>query len=99
MTLIVYVPIHDTIIIHDTIYITQEGIGGTDALNAKVYSSRGQIVVEGADGNTVTFFDLSGRVLATKQDYGTAIRFDIPASGTYMIKIGNHTARKVVVIR
>ena len=99
MTLIVYVPIHDTIIIHDTIYITQEGIDGTDALNAKVYSSRGQIVVEGADGNLVTLFDLNGRMLATKQDYNTAIRFDAPASGTYMIKIGNHTARKVVVVR
>ena len=91
--------LHDTIIIHDTIYITQEGIDGTDALNAKVYSSQGQIVVEGADGNLVTLFDLNGRMLATKQDYNTAIRFDIPASGTYMIKIGNHTARKVVVVR
>ena len=91
--------LHDTIIIHDTVYITQEGIDGADALNAKVYSSRGQIVVEGADGNTVWLYDVNGRVLATKQDYGTAIRFDIPASGTYMIKIGNHTARKVVVVR
>ena len=91
--------LHDTIIIHDTIYITQEGIDGTDALNAKVYSSRGQIVVEGADGNLVTLFDLNGRMLATKQDYGTAIRFDVPTTGTYMIKIGNHTARKVVVVR
>lgn len=90
---------HDTIIIHDTIYIPQEGIDGVDALNAKVYSSQGQIVVEGADGNLVTLFDLNGRMLATKQDYNTAIRFDIPASGTYMIKIGNHTARKVVVVR
>ena len=91
--------LHDTIIIHDTVYITQEGIDGADALNAKVYSSRGQIVVEGADGNPVALYDVNGRMLATKQDYGTAIRFDIPASSTYMIKIGNHTARKVVVVR
>ena len=69
-----------------------------DILNAKVYSSQGQIVVEGADGNTVTLYDLNGRYLATKQDYGTAIRFDVPATGTYMIKIGNHAARKVVVM-
>ena len=95
----VYIYIHDTVYIHDTIYITGEGIGGADAMNAKVYTSQGQIVVEGADGNTVTLYDVTGRVLATKQDYGTAIRFDIPASGTYMIKIGNHTARKVVVVR
>ena len=91
--------LHDTITIHDTVYITQEGIDGVDTLNAKVYSSQGQIVVEGADGNTVTLYDLNGRILASKQDYGTVIRFDAPASGTFMIKIGNHAARKVVVIR
>lgn len=91
--------LHDTIIIHDTVYITQEGIDGAEALNAKVYSSQGQIVIEGAGGNAVTLFDVNGRLLATKQDYGTEIRFDALVSGTYMIKIGNYPARKVVVIR
>ena len=91
--------LHDTIIIHDTVYITQEGIDGVDVLNAKVYSSQGQILVEGADGNTVTFFDINGRMLATKRDDYSPLRFDVPASGTYMIKIGKHAARKVVVIR
>ena len=91
--------LHDTIIIHDTVYITEEGVDGVDALNAKVYSSQGQIIVEGAEDNRVTLYDINGRALATKQDYATAIRFDAPASGTYMIKIGNHAARKVVVIR
>ena len=70
-----------------------------DGINAKVYSSHGQVVVEGADGNTVTLYDVVGRVLATKRDDYTAMRFDVPVSGTYMIKIGNYPARKVVVIR
>ncbi len=91
--------LHDTITIHDTVYITQEGIDGVDVLNAKVYSSQGQILVEGANGNTVTFFDINGRMLATKRDDYSPLRFDVPASGTYMIKIGKHAARKVVVIR
>ena len=91
--------LHDTIIIHDTIYITQEGIDGVDVLDAKIYSNSGQIVVEGAEQNTVTLFDINGRTLATKQDYGAPLRFDVPAAGTYMVKIGNHPARKVVVIR
>ena len=91
--------LHDTIIIHDTIYITQEGIDGVDALDAKIYSNSGQIVVEGAEQNTVTLFDINGRTLATKQDYGTPLRFDVPATGTYLVKIGDHPARKVVVIR
>ena len=91
--------VYDTIVIHDTIYITQEGIGGVDVLNAKVYSSQGQIVVEGADGNMVTLYDVNGRVLATKHDNDIPLSFDVPATGTYMIKIGNYPARKVVVIR
>ena len=93
---------HDTIYlpqyIHDTIYIT-DGIDGVDVLNAKVYASNGQIVVEGVDGYDVTLFDINGRMIATKQDYGTEIRFGVSTSGTYMIKIGRHPARKVVVIR
>ena len=91
--------LHDTIIIHDTIYVIQEGIDGVDALNAKVYSSQGQVVVEGADGKFVTLFDINGRMIATRREYGTAIRFDVPSSDTYMIKIGSHAAKKVVVIR
>lgn len=95
--------LHDTIYlpqyIHDTIYIIQEGIGGAEALNVKVYASNRQIVVEGAAGNTVVLYDVNGRMLATKQDDYTPIRFDAPASGTYLIKIGNYPARKIVVIR
>lgn len=93
--------LHDTIIIYDTIYITQEGIDDVDALNAKVYLSEGQIVVEGADGKEVILYDITGRILATKEGsrWGSPLRFDVPASGTYMIRIGKHPARKVVVIR
>lgn len=91
--------LHDTIIVHDTVYITSEGIGDVDAMTAKVYASNGQIVVEGANGNMVTFYDVHGRVLATKRDEFAPLRFDAPASGTYLIKIGNYPARRVVVIR
>ena len=91
--------VYDTLVIHDTVYVGQEGIGDVDALNAKVYSSQGQIVVEGADGNMVTLYDVTGRVLATRRDEYAPLRFDAPASGAYMLKIGNLPARKVVLIR
>ena len=91
--------LHDTIIIHDTIYINQEGIDGAEAVNAKVYSSQGQIVVDGTEGNTVWLYDINGRILATKQDEYSPLHFDVTASGTYLVKIGDHPARKVVVIR
>ena len=92
---------YDTVFVHlhDTIYITEEGVGGVEGVNAKVYSSRGQIVVEGAEGNTVWLYDAVGRLLATRQDDYSALRFDVPATGTYLIKVGNHPARRVVVVR
>lgn len=74
-------------------------INDVDGMNAKVCSSQGQIVVEGTDDNTVTLYDITGRVLATKQDNNMPLRFDVPTTGTYMIKIGNTPARRVVVIR
>ena len=95
----VYIYVHDTVYIHDTIYITSEGIGDVEAISAKIYQRDGQIVVEGANGNTVVFYDVNGRMLATKRDEYAPLRFDAPVSGTYMIKIGNHPARKVVVVR
>ena len=88
--------IHDTIIIHDTIEV---GMDDVETLNARIYTGNGQIVVEGADGNDVRLYDVVGRVLAIKQDYGTAVRFDVPASGTYMIKIGTAPARRIVVVK
>lgn len=97
----IYLPqyIHDTILIHDTVYVPQEGIDGVDVLNAKVYTSQGRIVVEGAGFNMVTLYDVSGRILATKREENNRIWFDVPASGTYLLKIGDHPARKFVVIR
>ena len=88
--------LHDTIVIHDTIVV---GIDGIETINAKIYQRNGQVVVECANGNKVTLYDVNGRVLAIKQDYDMPLRFDVPATGTYMIKIGNAPARRVVVIR
>lgn len=94
--------LHDTVFVHDTIYIHDTilvGVNEVDAINAKIYASNGQIVVDGSEGNMVWLYDLNGRMLATKRDEFTTLRFDVPTSGVYLVKIGNHSARKVVVIR
>ena len=90
---------YDTVRIHDTIYITEQGIDGVDARAAKVYSSVGQIVVDGANGDMVVLYDVNGRMLATKRDDYAPLRFDVPASGSYLIRIGSKPARRVVVVR
>ena len=65
-----------------------EGISGVDMLNAKVYSSQGQIVVDGAEGETVRIFDITGRNV-----HNEALH-----TGVYIVKVGGRPARKVVVM-
>ena len=54
---------------------------------------------EGAEGVKVSIYDVLGRLWATKQEEGDFVRFDAPATGTYLVRIGNLPARKIVVIR
>ncbi len=88
--------VHDTIIIHDTIMV---GINEADGTTIKLYADRQTIVVEGAAGQRAILYDVNGRMLATKQDEYAPLRFDVPVSGTYLIKVGNLSARRIVVIR
>lgn len=94
----IYLPqyIYDTLYIHDTLYV---GINEVETINAKIYTKNGEIVVDGAEGKQVWLYDINGRLLATKQDNYQSLRFGVQASGSYLVKIGNHPARKVVVIR
>ena len=83
-------------------YITEDCDGIDDAdleRSLRIYPDDGCIVVQGTEGETVRVYDVTGRMLATKQDDYSPLRFDAPASGTYLIKIGNYPARRVVVIR
>jgi hypothetical protein len=94
--------LHDTVFVHDTIYIHDTivvGVDEVDVINAKIYTSHGQIVVDGAESHTVWLYDVNGRILASKQDEYSPLHFNVPATGTYLVKIDNHPARKVVVIR
>ena len=92
--------VQDTVL---TAYFVREGsqndIDSISTPNIKIHAEGQQIVVEGAEGNTVMVYDLYGRVLAIKRDEGTLLRFDVPATGTYLIRIGDSPARRVVVVR
>ena len=54
---------------------------------------------EGAGQNVVTLLDMSGRILATRQEGDRPVRFDVPAAGAYLVKVGPYAARKVVVVK
>ena len=93
----VYITLTDTVYIHDTVYV---GIDDDATMaNVKLYQRDGQIIVEGAEGARVMLFDAVGRQLATKTDEYDVLRFDVPSTGAYLIKVGNAPARRIVVVR
>ena len=79
--------------------ISTEVIDDVDGINAKVTATDGQIVVSDATGLTVTLFDAAGRQLAMRRNEGAPLLFDVPASGTYLVKVGSAPARRIVVVR
>ena len=81
-------------------FTSSQGINNeVKLLDVNVYTDKQHIIVEGASNNKVTLYDMNGRMLATKQGNYSPLRFKISISGTYMIKVGDYPARKVVVIR
>lgn len=76
-----------------------EGIEETAEEGVKLYQRNGQIVVEGAEGNPVYLYDVVGRLLATKREAAQEMLLDVPASGAYLVKIGDTPARRIVVRR
>ena len=90
----------DTVYIHDTVYVHDSvGVDDVSTVNYTVYATGTQIVVEGDFVGNVALYDLYGRMLAVKRNELGTIRFDVTATGAYLIKVGDHPARKIVVVR
>ena len=90
----------DTVYIHDTVYVHDSvGVDDVATVNYTVYATGSQVVVEGDFDGQVALYDVNGRVLAVKRNDMGTIRFDVASSGAYLIKVGNHPARKIVVVR
>ncbi len=93
----------DTIVIHDTVYVQENGIDEIAASSILLYQRGGCIVVEDADGGMlpeVRLFDAAGRELGgkIKEESGKTV-FTVPTSGVYLVKVGDRPARRVVVIK
>ena len=57
--------------------------------NINIYTLGDRIIVEGAEGETVRIFDITGR----------SVRNGGLSAGVYLVKIGDRPARKVVVMK
>ena len=65
----------------------------------KVYADGGKIVVTGAENWSVRVYDMMGRMLATTQESGDPITFDVPAAGVNLVRIADAEVRRVAVVR
>ncbi len=76
-----------------------QGIDGVDGLNVNVYSKEGNVFVNGAEGYDVTVYDINGRTMAKTLNATETVQFRMPATGVYVVKIGNTVTKRVVVLR
>lgn len=67
-----------------------QGIASVDDASPVVIRVRdGRIVIEGADGEPIQLFDITGR----------NVRNETLPSGVYMVKVGSRPAQKIVVVK
>ena len=90
--------VYDTITIYDTVHVSIDEID-VDLCSWSVIAEGEFITVRGACGETVQVFDALGRRLHIQQNVPDAVRFHMPSSSTYLIRVGNWPARKVTLIK
>ena len=58
----------------------------------------GQLTINGAEGMTISIFDISGRILVN-ETLTEGKTYEMTHAGVYMVRVGNHSAKKVVVAK
>ena len=92
--------LHDTVYIHDTVYVDVNGVDDVQAMNVRLFQRDGKIVVEGAEGYSVSVFDIIGRKIESFDEaIQSPVMIEVPASGVYLVRIGQASAKRVVVIK
>ena len=92
------VTVFDTVTIYDTVQVSIENVDIT-SLPWTINVEDEYISVCGAEGETIRIFDALGRQLHIQPATSAAVRFRMPSSGVYLIKVGSSPARKVTIIR
>ena len=76
-----------------------DGINDLHMTAIDIYSYENQIVVTNAEGFSVEIFDMSGRLVGGESRVTkTVSQYTIYAPGVYLVKVGDHMAKKVTVL-
>lgn len=76
-----------------------DGIDDVEANDFNVYSVDNRIVVKGVDNMPVYVFDVAGRMIDNVAKAAETVEFTVPSAGVYLVKAGNASAKRVVVLR
>lgn len=76
---------------------TNSSVGINDIPNSStvIFSSHGKIQIDGSIDGTISVYDMYGRMISES----STSTIDIPSSGVYLVKVGNHPAIKVLVVK
>jgi len=79
-------------------HLHTEGIGEAEGPSYRLAVQRDVVSIWGAEGESLTIYDIMGRVVYR----GTVVggqQYRLPAAGVYMVRVGNAPVRKVVTAR
>lgn len=76
---------------------THTEIENAELQEVKIACDRGNITISGAADYTIIVYDISGRMIASKEKSNELETFQVPSSGVYLVKTGNRPIVKVVV--
>jgi hypothetical protein len=76
-----------------------DGIEDADMDNVTIYSTDSKIIVRGAEGYNVYVFDINGRMMDSQMNAAETIEFRMANTGIYLVKVGNASAKRVLVVR
>ena len=80
-------------------FAANAGIDDIDDAGIIVYAKDYQIHIDEAIGKEITVYTIDGRAIATLPKATEHVAITVTNTGVYIVKIGDHPARKVVVIR
>ena len=71
-------------------------IEDVEANNFFAYTEGRTVVLKGAQGKMVDFYDMTGRIISHQVAAEDNVRFTAPAAGVYMVRVDGKTSRVVV---
>jgi len=74
-------------------------ISGKDITPFNVTVAEGTLFITGVEGRPTQIYDAMGRIVSSQSNATGIIRFDIPASGIYLIKVDGYPAKRIAVLR